>query len=298
MISASARRLSVFKCVVDLGGFNAAATRLGIAQPSVGAHIKALEAQIGQPLFYRHRGTRPALTKAGETLHAYAVEVLRQSEETAHTLTDLRAADAREIALAAHRDVGPYLLPRHLASFAAKHPKVRIVTHSGTIPDVLEKVRTRTCQLGLFLAAGPVGGVQSEILAHEPMALVVAPTHMLARRKSVNPKDLSAFPFVTGLRKSRYFHMTDMALKNIGLASYNVAMEVEDSAGGKEMVRYGAGIAVLPACTAADELKAGSLVRLKVNPAPHDFEVRCAYHAPLADIARKLVEHLRERLGK
>ena len=30
--SASARRLSVFKAVVDLGGFNAAADRLGIAQ--------------------------------------------------------------------------------------------------------------------------------------------------------------------------------------------------------------------------------------------------------------------------
>jgi len=52
MISASPRRLTVFKSVVDLGGFNLAAVRLGIAQPSVGAHIKALEAQIGQPLFY------------------------------------------------------------------------------------------------------------------------------------------------------------------------------------------------------------------------------------------------------
>ena len=43
MISASARRLNVFKSVVDCGGFNLAAMQLGIAQPSVGAHIKALE---------------------------------------------------------------------------------------------------------------------------------------------------------------------------------------------------------------------------------------------------------------
>ena len=43
MISASARRLSVFKAVVEEGGFNRAAMRLDISQPSVGAHVKALE---------------------------------------------------------------------------------------------------------------------------------------------------------------------------------------------------------------------------------------------------------------
>ena len=72
MISASARRLSVFKAVADHGGFNLAADRLGIAQPSVGAHIRALERQVGQPLFHRRRGQRSQLTKAGETLYAIA----------------------------------------------------------------------------------------------------------------------------------------------------------------------------------------------------------------------------------
>ena len=77
MISASPRRLSVFKSVVERGGFNAAAAQLGIAQPSVGAHIRALESQIGQPLFHRQRGSRPRLTKAGEALYTFAVDLLR-----------------------------------------------------------------------------------------------------------------------------------------------------------------------------------------------------------------------------
>src|ERR1700724_3484878 len=107
MISASSRRLAVFKNVVDLGGFNAAASRLGIAQPSVGAHVKALESQLGQPLFHRRRGAKPQLTKAGEAFYAYALDVLRRSEETTIALADLKAAQAREIVIAAHRDVAP-----------------------------------------------------------------------------------------------------------------------------------------------------------------------------------------------
>jgi len=48
LISASARRLSVFKTVVDLGGFNLAADRLGIAQPSVGA-LDQIEREVQHP---------------------------------------------------------------------------------------------------------------------------------------------------------------------------------------------------------------------------------------------------------
>src|SRR5262245_66455264 len=147
MISASPRRLTVFKSVVDLGGFNLAAAQLGIAQPSVGAHIKALEAQIGQPLFYRHRGSKPQLTKAGEAVYAFAVDVLRKSEETTNALAGLRKSEAEEIAIAVHRDIATQFLPERLATFARKHPKVRVVTRigaqqQGVAPRVDARVRT------------------------------------------------------------------------------------------------------------------------------------------------------------
>src|SRR5262249_8784531 len=107
MIAASARRLSVFQCVVDTGGFNAAAMRLGIARPPVGPNTRAREAHLGQPLFRRQRGSKPQLTKAGEALYDYATEMLRRSAQASHTLADLRRAQAREITIAAHRDVAP-----------------------------------------------------------------------------------------------------------------------------------------------------------------------------------------------
>src|SRR3990170_5842450 len=118
MISASPRRLTVFKSVVDRGGFNAAAASLGIAQPSVGAHIRALEGQIGQPLFHRQRGSRPRLTKAGEALYTFAVDSLRRSEETTHALDDLRKAGAHEIVVAVHRDLVADRYSKWLVAFA------------------------------------------------------------------------------------------------------------------------------------------------------------------------------------
>jgi DNA-binding transcriptional LysR family regulator len=294
MISASPRRLSVFKSVVDLGGFNVAATRLGIAQPSVGAHIKALEAQIGQPLFHRHRGSKPQLTKAGEALYAFAVDVLRKSEEATHTLADLRNEEAREIAIAVHRDVAGHFLPARLSVFAKKYPKVRIVTRIGTIEDVIDLVRKHTVNLGLVLAAGPIRGIRSEILSPEPLALVASPQHPLTARSHLTPDDVARIPFVTGLRASRYFDLVDAALNAVGVADYRVAMELQESAAVKEMVRHGAGIACLPRCTVAAEIEAGSLAELKLSIRLPDLQLRCAYRTPLADVAHKFVRSIRQ----
>ena len=86
MIATSMRRLEVFLAVAETGRFSQAADRLGIAQPSVSAHIAGLERQIGQSLFVRSPGRPPALSRAGQSLLNYVTDVLSKSRETAHAL--------------------------------------------------------------------------------------------------------------------------------------------------------------------------------------------------------------------
>jgi molybdate transport repressor ModE-like protein len=117
MISASARRLSVFKAVVEEGGFNRAAMRLDISQPSVGAHVRALERQAGHPLFERKRGARPRLTKAGEAVYSMALEVLRRGEEAAQQPTSCgrrRTGSCRSPCIASTANTGCRRISRHL----------------------------------------------------------------------------------------------------------------------------------------------------------------------------------------
>jgi DNA-binding transcriptional LysR family regulator len=293
MISASSRRLTVFKSVVDLGGFNLAASELGIAQPSVGAHVKALEAQVGQPLFHRTRGSKPKLTKAGEAVYAYAVDVLQKSKETSQALHELRQDAAHEIALAVHRDIAVNFLPGRLKAFADRHPDARVVTRIGTIDEVIELVRTGKVDLGLFLADGAVAGIRSEVVSYEPLALVVSPTHPLAGRTAVTPVDLSGQSFITGLRTSRFFEFVRAALESIGITHYDIAMEVQEAATVKEMVRHGDGIACLPRCTVAIELATGALAEFKFGAPLPNLQLRCGYRVPLSSLARQFAREVR-----
>ncbi len=293
MISASARRLSVFKTVADLGGFNIAAEHLGIAQPSVGAHIKALEKQAGQGLFHRGRGIRSSLTKAGEALYAYAVEMLNKSQEASLTLNGLGAAGSRAIVIAAQRAVSNYFLPAYLAAFAACNPGVRIVTRTGTSENVLDMVRARAVDLGLFQSLGPVPGVRSQLLVNEPLALVVAPRHPLARNTNITAADLAGHAFVGPLRDSHYFHMIDQVLRRIGLHNYEVAMELQDFAAVIEMARHGTGIACEMLCCVKNEIQSGLLVPLKLAGPPVTMQIRCANLSPKSEPVRQLIEIMR-----
>jgi DNA-binding transcriptional LysR family regulator len=293
MISASTRRLSVFKSVVDHGGFNLAAAEIGIAQPSVGAHIKALEAQLGQPLFQRRRGSRPQLTKAGETLYAYAVEVLQKSHATSQTLADIRSNAIQEIVIAVHRDIAPHYLPPWLSTFRTRYPKARVITRIGTVDDVVAQVRAGSVHLGLFLASGPLAGLHTEAIDHVPLALVVSPTHPLAGRKAIPAAVLKQHPFVTGISGSRFNQMADAALAAIGISSYEVEMELEESTAAKEIVRHGIGIACLPRCTVSAELSAGSLVELTPAAPLPALEMRYGYTGALPEAVRNFLKLLR-----
>jgi DNA-binding transcriptional LysR family regulator len=293
MIDASPRRLHVFKQVVDLGGFNAAAAHLGIAQPSVGAHITALERQVGHALLLRRRGTRPQLTEAGRAVYDLAVEVVRRGEETAQRLAGLKASQARELVIAAHRDLAIAFLPQRLARFARAHPRARVASRIGTIEDVIALVQSGSVQLGVLLASGPVRGLVSEIVGHEPLDLVVGRTHPLARRAALTPMDLAGFAFVTGLRSSRYFQMVHRALRLGGITGYDVALELQEAASVKEALRHGQSIACLPRCTVSEEIASGALAALRLEKPLAPLQVRCISSAPPAAMARRLIATLR-----
>lgn len=293
MIEASPRRLLVFRTVVELGGFNAAADKLGIAQPSVGAHVKALERQVGQALLMRHRGTKPQLTEAGRVVYTMAVDVIRLSEEAYVRVANLKAQQTREIIIAAHRDLAVSFLPPYLSRFSRKHPRSRVVTRIGTIEDVLALVESGTVQLGLLLSSGPVQGLQSEIVGREPLHLVVSKSHPLARAKALTASDLRKQPFVTGLSQSRYFQMVDRALRSIGMDEYIVALELQESASVREAVRHGPYIACLPGCTSEAEIKTGELVALDLAKPLTPLQIRCAYGVEPGPVAQRMISVLR-----
>src|SRR3954447_26700584 len=90
------RLLRYFTVVAEELHVGHAAARLFISQPALSQQIRALEQQVGLPLFVRHpRGME--LTEAGAVLLDEAREVLGRSDALERTVEELRTGRTRAL---------------------------------------------------------------------------------------------------------------------------------------------------------------------------------------------------------
>lgn len=118
-------RLQAFAAVAETGSLSAAGRRLGMSQPTLGRHIKALEQELGVILFTRKpRGL--ALTEAGHDL----VPAARTMQEAAGRLELSAAGRAEDMAgtvrLTASNFVSLHILPALAARIRQAEPEIQL----------------------------------------------------------------------------------------------------------------------------------------------------------------------------
>lgn len=270
MIAASMRRLEVFRAVVELGGVSAAAAHFGIAQPSVTAHILALEKQAGAPLFLRQRGRRHLRpTDAGEALYRYACEAATKSRELNEALQRVRSQGEQRLAIAAQRVLANALLPGVLAEFLAQHSEARVSLHSETQEAVWQRVRSGAADLALLFARRPPDWPGARRIGALELGFVAAPAHPLARAHAIRPEQLAAHGFVGGLTDSEFFRLLVEEMKHIGLVGCRFILHLQDTSAVKQAVMRNVGLACTFALAVREEVARGDLVMLDVaGPMP------------------------------
>src|SRR5690349_20958631 len=138
------QRLQVFVAVTDHGGFSAAADYLGLGQPTVSFHIRALERLFGARLLaYRQR--RVHLTAEGSALYPVAVDMLRQAERAAATIRGIREGQAGQLRVGASMAFElPAFFERVVAPFQRSHPSLQLSIEFGHSERLAEAVHDKT----------------------------------------------------------------------------------------------------------------------------------------------------------
>lgn len=144
--------LKTFAAVARSGGITRAAEELNTVQSNVTQRVKALEAEIGTPLFERHsRGM--TLTGAGKRLLPYAQRMAALSREAV-----LAARDDGEpkgpLAIGSMETTAAVRLPPLLADFHRRCPAVRLSLRTAPTADLVASVLEGALD-GAFVA-GPI----------------------------------------------------------------------------------------------------------------------------------------------
>ncbi|WP_143267120.1 LysR family transcriptional regulator [Amycolatopsis thailandensis] len=182
------RHFRYFTAVAEQGGFTKAANMLFVSQPTLSQQIRALERELGVPLFLRAPdGVR--LTAAGEVFHGHAEAVLRMVDEA--TRATRRAGSEPDTLRIGWAPPIPRALHVPIASaFSTAYPHVRLAWQETTLPDPEGPLLDGDVDVSLLRLPVDVERVLWEPIADEPCGLAVPIGHPLAELDSVGVPDI------------------------------------------------------------------------------------------------------------
>src|SRR5205809_6312999 len=134
------------------GSVSAAASAIGIGQPSASQHLRLLEAAAGQRLVERSGGGS-RLTQAGQVLAARAAQALSSLGAAEEELGALAGLQTGTIHLGASTAPGVYLLPDTLGCFRRDPPGITGEVEIAARDELLKRLVRSRGQLALARAA-------------------------------------------------------------------------------------------------------------------------------------------------
>ncbi|BAL89117.1 putative LysR-family transcriptional regulator [Actinoplanes missouriensis 431] len=241
------RQLEFFVAVAEELNFTRAAKRTHAVQSTVSASIRALERDLGTPLFDRST-TRVTLTDAGRAL-------LPEAKNALESLDLARAAvGSAGLGLRGSLRVGTLSgltavdLPGLVGDFRERHPGVRLtmtVAAEGS-SGLLEKLRSHQLDVAFVgVDTAAVDGIDLTPLATFQPRLLVSENHPLAGAATVDPGALADEQFIDLPAGYCNRVRSDNDFRRAGLTR-SIVVEVTDLTTVPSYVAAGLGVAVVP----------------------------------------------------
>jgi DNA-binding transcriptional LysR family regulator len=260
--------VEAFVAIVRRGGFTRAATTLHLSQPAISRRVHLLEHELGAPLFERIR-TGVVLTDAGRAFLPHAEALLASMRDGVDAVGALRGASQGTVSLAIVGTLASTGLTERLARFRDGHPAVDLRIRTALSSEVSDLVRRGDATLGLRYGGDPHPELVSVKVHDEPMVLVCAPHHHLARARRIAPLTLAGEKWITfpprhsGPREP-YASVLEQRVAAAGLGASDI-IAIDSLTAQKRMVEAGFGLALLPESSLDEELRAGTLRALHVR---------------------------------
>ena len=316
--------METFRTVAEELSFSRAAAKLGYAQSSVSAQVAALERDLGVPLFDR-LGRGIALTGAGEVMLSHSRRLLALAEETRAAVADAGVVGSGEVAgslvVSAPETLLTYRLPRLLALFHERHPRVRLSVRPRAVGRLVGSARRAVEEGGVDVAfvldetlgrrsdgsqgdhlgdRPPSVGLATEDLVEEEIVVISPSAHALASSSRVVPADLAGETLLLPEAPESGCAYRGQFERQLGAAGVvpSEKMEFQSIEAVKRCVAAGMGVSVLPSVAVEGELRSGELCALPWVGA-FDVRTRMAWHRERwqSPALRTFLEAAREVFG-
>jgi DNA-binding transcriptional LysR family regulator len=257
-------QLRTFRVVAETLNFTRAAERLRVNQSAVSHQIKALETELGEPLFIRSkRGV--SLSEAGKAALEHVERILSETELLRERIAGKDHSPAGRVRVAAATQAFVHLFAPFFELFMEQHPGVELSFRTTTsTEETIGDILNGAADVGFASLAVFSPALQVTKLFEDELVLVVGKRHPLAGRGSATVDDVSHERLILYERGASIRRATDQFFSRVGIRPA-LALESNDTFFIKLMVEHGVGVSLLPGWAARDEVAAGRLATLPIE---------------------------------
>ncbi|MEU6559799.1 LysR family transcriptional regulator [Nocardia nova] len=245
------QQLAYFLSVARNRHFTRAAEAHNVAQPSLSKQIRALEDELGAPLFSRARGNI-TLTPAGEALLPLANRILADVDTARLEVQELAGLRRGRVRLGATPSLCSGLLADALRTFHDAHPAIRLLVEEGGSRDLVRELTRGALDLALVIL--PLGNdtplATSPILHENLVVAAQVGDSSLPARSPLRVIDLRDRPMVMFRQGYDLRESTIVACRHAGFEP-RFAVEGGEMDAVLRFVEAGLGVAVVPSMVVA-----------------------------------------------
>lgn len=257
---------------VRLGTMRAASDYLNMAPSSISRQITGLEKDLGTDLVEKNRH-RILLTPAGERLIEYYRDRLAQRESLQTDLDDLKGLRQGHVRIAVGKGLIRVALASVVSEYTVTYPGIKVAALDVSSRAVIPMIRDDEVHFGVVMDPPPDPRVWSRAVFPQPFCLIAAPSHALARRTTIDVKELVNHPLILpeeGFRVRELLADAEVSHR-IFLDTRITTTSIQFIA---DVVMSGSLATVIPADCVTDYIQAKSLVAVPLsNPGLNSAKV-------------------------
>jgi LysR family cys regulon transcriptional activator len=241
-------KLQQLRCLLEVArrdlNVSEAAEALHTSQPGVSKQIRALEDELGVQVFVRHGKRLVSVTEPGKAVITIAERILSEAQNLRRAGEEYANDQLGTLTIAATHTQARYALPKAVAAFKRKYPKVELLIHQGNPTQICEQVIAGEADM---CVATEMISQYSELISlpvyQWNRCVVVPPKHPLLKG-SLTLERLAEYPIVTYDFAFANRSLVQKAFETRGLKPH-VVLSAQDADVIKTYVELGLGVGIL-----------------------------------------------------
>lgn len=237
-------RYEIIAKVVELGSFTETAETLNMTQSAVSHAVASLESEWGVSLLIRDRKKRNNTYRyRTKKILPHIREILKRVEVINQEIALMTSLETGIIRIGTFASASSCLLPKLLAKFRKKHPKIEFKFYEGTYEEITEWLGSGIIDIGFVVKGKSNPNFDLVPLIKDKMVVAYHPDHQFHSKEIVEMNDLMYESFImpTGMYQS---HVEELFAE--AQIKPSILFEVQDCTTIANMVQEGLGVTIGP----------------------------------------------------